>query len=321
MTPDPFWTDPAPHSPFSYFTAAQWSRLRPDLPLGLTERELARLRSLGDAVSLDEVDHIYLALSRVLLAHFRAKRRLSDHRARLLGQPRFHTPFVIGIAGSVAVGKSTTARLVEHLARTWPRDPKVELITTDGFLLTTEELTKRKLMSRKGFPESYDRGAMLQFLSAVKAGQKNVRAPVYSHLKYDIDPEAERIVDRPDVLIFEGLNVLQTPPLDRSGTPLPVVSDFFDFSIFVDADARDIREWYVSRFLALREAAFSKPGAHFSRFATLDDAAARDRAGDLWDTINAVNLVENIRPTRPRADIVLRKQADHRITDVALRRL
>lgn len=321
MADDPFWTDPSPFSPFTLFTAAQWSRLSPDLETGLTARDLSRLRSLGDAVSLEEVDHIYLALSRVLLAHFRANKRLADHRARLFGRTRLHSPFVVAIAGSVAVGKSTTARLVERLAQGWPGKPKVALVTTDGWLLTTAELTARNLMHRKGFPESYDRTAMLRFLADVKAGRPDVEAPVYSHLKYDIDPNQTLVVNRPDVLIFEGLNVLQTPPLDRSGAPLPVASDFFDLSIYVDADPDDVRRWYVERFLKLRDTAFRQPGAHFARYAQLDDTAARAEAQRLWDTINAVNLTENIHPTRGRADIVLRKGHTHAVTEVALRRL
>lgn len=321
MKDDPFWADPASFSPFNHFSTEAWSRLRPDLPLGLSAFELAKLRSAGDAVSLQEVDHIYLALSRVLLAHYRGTRRLAKHRRRLLDHPRQHTPFVIAIAGSVAVGKSTTARLIKKLAEGWPRRPRVDLVTTDGFLFSTAELTRRGLMGRKGFPESYDRTRMLRFLSDVKAGKPEVAAPVYSHLRYDIDPAAKKIVDRPDVLIFEGLNVLQTPVSDGSGEPLPVASDFFDFSIFVDADPAHIESWYISRFLGLRKTAFSQPGSHFARFASLSDEDARAEAAHLWQTINAINLNENIRPTRPRADVVLRKGPEHRITDVALRRI
>lgn len=318
---DPFWDAPPEHSLFSRFSAAEWSRLRPDLEHGLTEADLAQLRSLGDAVSLAEVDHIYLALSRVLLAHYRAAQRLASHRARLFGRPSQRTPFIVAIAGSVAVGKSTTARIVQRLAQDWPGRPRVDLVTTDGFLLSTAELTARGLMQRKGFPESYDRRAMLRFLAEVKAGRPRVEMPVYSHLKYDIVPGETQVIDRPDMLVFEGLNVLQTPQPDPSGEPRPVASDFFDFSIYVDADPDHIRAWYVERFMRLRETAFREPGAHFAHYAALGEGEARAKAEELWATINAPNLFENILPTRPRANVVLRKGADHFVTDVALRRI
>ena len=227
----------------------------------------------------------------------------------------------MAIAGSVAVGKSTTARLIQELVRRWPNAPRVDLVTTDGWLHPNAELESRGIMHRKGFPESYDRQTMLQFLSDVKSGTPRVTAPVYSHLKYDIDSEASITISQPDVLIFEGLNVLQSRASLASDTPTPLASDHFDFKIYVDAYEPHIKSWYVERFLALRETAFRDPASHFKRFANLSDTQATDRATELWENINAVNLSENIRPTRARADLILRKGQDHHINRVALRRL
>ena len=316
----PFWSavDNTPHSPFTVFSARAWSALTKGDRSDLSEQDVRQLRSIGDAISLAEVDHIYLAVSRLLEAHVASTRTLYSSRAEFLPNTRDRTPFIIGIAGSVAVGKSTTARVVQSLLQQWPGSPKVDLITTDGFLWPNAELTNRNIMHRKGFPESYDRARMLQFLSDVKSGKPNVTAPVYSHLKYDIDPDQTAVIQTPDILIFEGLNVLQPPTAD---TPTALASDFFDFSIYVDAAEADVKAWYINRFLKLRETAFSNPASHFSHYASLSDTQAVARATELWDTINAVNLRENIRPTRPRADLILRKGADHLIKKIALRRL
>lgn len=317
-----FWkTARADLSPFAVYSADEWSTLTDGRPAPLSEKDLKRLRSVGDAISLAEVDQIYLTVSRLLAAHRRATRKLYKKRAAFLPHVKERTPFVIAIAGSVAVGKSTTARLIQELIRRWPSKPRVDLVTTDGWLYPNAELERRGLMQRKGFPESYDRASMLHFLSDVKSGQPDVTAPVYSHLKYDIDPDQSVSISRPDVLIFEGLNVLQSRAADASDTPTPLASDHFDFSIYVDAYEPHIKAWYIKRFLALRETAFQNPASHFNRWANLTDAQATDRATELWDTINAVNLSENIRPTRSRADLILRKGEDHLINSIALRRL
>lgn len=317
-----FWkTARADLSPFAVYSAQEWSTLSDGRPAPISEKDLANLRSVGDATSLSEVDQIYLTVSRILSAHARATRHLYKKRASFLPQVKERTPFVIAIAGSVAVGKSTTARLIQELIRRWLNTPHVDLVTTDGWLYPNAELERRGIMHRKGFPESYDRAAMLRFLSDVKSGQKDVTAPVYSHLKYDIDPDQTVTISQPDVLIFEGLNVLQSRAADTSDTPTPLASDHFDFSIYVDAYEPHIKSWYVNRFLALRETAFRNPASHFNRWANLTDAQATDRASELWDTINAVNLSENIRPTRPRANLILRKGEDHLINRIALRRL
>jgi type I pantothenate kinase len=308
-------------SPFAVYSADEWSTLADGRTASFGEKDLKRLRSVGDAISLSEVDEIYLTVSRLLAAHARATRKLFKKRAEFLPHVKARTPFIVAIAGSVAVGKSTTARLIQELIRRWPNAPHVDLVTTDGWLYPNAELERRDIMHRKGFPESYDRQSMLQFLSAVKSGQSHVTAPVYSHLKYDIDPDHHVTVSQPDVLIFEGLNVLQSRAADASDTPTPLASDHFDFSIYVDAYEPHIKSWYVSRFLALRETAFRNPDSHFKRFADLSDKQATERANELWRTINAVNLSENIRPTRPRADLILRKGEDHLINRVALRRL
>jgi len=311
-------------SPYRSFTAAEWSHLRADTPMTLTGAEVERLQSLNDRVSLEEVERIYLPLSRLLWLYVAATQQLFSATARFLGEPEGgKVPYVIGIAGSVAVGKSTTARLLEALLARWPTTPKVDLITTDGFLLPNAVLRAEGLMERKGFPESYDTKALLRFLTDIKAGKRHVRAPVYSHLIYDI-VEGEGIeIDRPDILIVEGLNVLQTSGgrVARDGKAIPFVSDFFDFSIYLDADEDLIHDWYIARFMRLRETAFRDPASFFHRYATLSDAEALKTANRLWGRINLPNLIENIVPTRQRADLILTKGAAHDIETVALRRL
>jgi len=321
---DEFWSPREPAkaiSPFLTFSAEQWSRFRADTPMTLTEEEIVRLRSLNDPVSIEEVGRIYLALSRLLSSHVDSTISLFKQRARFLDLHGQKTPFIIGVAGSVAVGKSTVARLLKELLARWPSSPKVELITTDGFLLPNTTLRRRRLMNRKGFPESYDFGAVLRFLSAVKAGEPQVSAPIYSHLSYDIVKGEKRTIKRPDILIFEGINVLQSSDLPKAGMSVPFLSDFFDFSIYIDADERDIERWYVERFMRLRNTAFTNPKSFFHRYSALSEDAAYAIAQGLWDNINAINLHQNILPTRPRADLVLRKGPDHLIEKVALRRL
>jgi type I pantothenate kinase len=313
---------PGDYSPYRLFSAAEWSKFRADTPLTLTQDEIRRLRSLNDPVDVDEVSRIYLALSRLLSAHVEASQLLFRQRTRFLNiDNASKTPFVIGIAGSVAVGKSTTARILQELLKRWPSSPKVDLITTDGFLYPNEVLRRDNLMDRKGFPESYDIGAVLRFLSAIKAGQPDVKAPLYSHLTYDVLPGAFATIDRPDILIFEGINVLQVRALPEGGKIVPFVSDFFDFSIYIDAADDLIHHWYVERFMRLRETAFKDPQSFFHRYAAVSDDAARAIAEGLWQNINLRNLRENILPTRPRADLILRKGKDHLVEQVALRKL
>ncbi len=311
------------YSPYRIFTAAEWAGFRADTPLTLTEDEVQRLSSLYEPIDLDEVRRIYLSMSRLLSAHVEAMQLLFHQRLAFFnGSNRAKkTPFIIGMAGSVAVGKSTTARILKELLLRWPSSPKVDLVTTDGFLYPNEVLRRDNLMERKGFPESYDVGALLRFLSGIKSGRRNVRAPVYSHLTYDVVPGEFVEIDQPDILIFEGLNVLQPRELPKDGTFVPFVSDFFDFSIYIDADPDVIHKWYISRFMRLRETAFRNPQSFFHRYSQLSEDAARAIAEGLWSNINLKNLHENILPTRPRADLILRKGADHRVEEVALRRL
>ena len=310
------------YSPFFLFTSEEWARFRADTPLTLTADEVQRLRSLHDPIDLSEVRRIYLSLSRLLSAHVEASQLLFQQRNRFLSlSDQVKTPFVIGIAGSVAVGKSTTARILQELLKRWPSSPKVDLITTDGFLFPNAVLKRENLMERKGFPESYDIGALLRFLSAIKAGEPNVPAPRYSHLTYDVLPDEFTIVDRPDILIFEGINVLQSRTLPADGTIVPMVSDFFDFSIYIDAEESLIHNWYVQRFMRLRETAFRDPSSYFKRYASVDADAALEIAEGLWQNINLKNLRQNILPTRPRADLILRKGSNHLVETVSLRKL
>ncbi|MCC6203397.1 MAG: type I pantothenate kinase [Hyphomicrobiales bacterium] len=310
------------YSPYRFFSAAEWAGFRADTPLTLTEDDVQRLSSLNDPIDLDEVRRIYLSLSRLLSAHVETSQSLFALRKRFFkADNAIKTPFIIGIAGSVAVGKSTTARILKELLRRWPTSPQVDLVTTDGFLFPNQLLRERNLMERKGFPDSYDVGAILRFLSSIKSGQTSVRAPVYSHLTYDVMPGQFVTIDRPDILIFEGLNVLQPRELPKDGKFVPFISDFFDFSIYLDAEEALIHEWYITRFMRLRETAFRNPESFFHRYSQLSEDAARAIAEGLWGNINLKNLRENILPTRPRADLILRKGADHLIEEVALRKL
>jgi type I pantothenate kinase len=309
--------DGAGASPFVDFDRAAWAGLGDTVPLPLTAEELIRIRSVGDPVDLDEVREVYLPLSRLLTLHVQEGGRLYRAYRTFLGAREARTPFVVGVAGSVSVGKSTTARLLALLLARWPQHPRVELVTTDGFLWPNAELERRGLMARKGFPESYDRRALLRFVMAVKAGQPQVSAPVYSHLTYDIVPGERAVTHRPDILLLEGLNVLAPAP---AGAAL-AVSDFIDFSVYVDAAAQDIRRWYVERFLRLRETAFRDPSSYFRRYAGMDEAAATERAEQLWATINGPNLERNVAPTLARANVVLRKGPEHNVTGVRLRKV
>jgi type I pantothenate kinase len=310
------------YSPYHFFSSEEWAHFRADTPLTLTADEVTRLRSMGDPIDLDEVRRIYLSLSRLLSSHVESSQILFEQRNRFLSLSDIaKTPFIIGIAGSVAVGKSTTARILKELLRRWPSSPKVDLITTDGFLHPNAVLQQRNLMQRKGFPESYDTGALLRFLSAIKAGQPNVKAPCYSHLVYDVLPNEYKVVDRPDILIFEGINVLQSRHLPADGKIIPMVSDFFDFSIYIHAEESLIRNWYVNRFMKLRETAFRDPNSFFHRYASITEEEALATAEGLWKNINLKNLRQNILPTRPRADLILQKGKDHLIEQVALRKL
>lgn len=311
-----------PANTFETFSRQDWRALANSTPLPLTSTDIKRLSSLGDPVDLDEVDAVYRPISALLQMYVDSYRRLGLDRRYFLREPlRPATPFIIGVAGSVAVGKSSTARLLRELLRRWPHTPRVQLITTDGFLYPNQVLRERDLMGKKGFPESYDRARLLKFMAAVKSGQQQVRAPVYSHIVYDIVKGRSQVITRPDILIVEGLNVLQPARTEPGRGPAVAISDYFDFSIYVDADAADIERWYVERFLTLRSTAFQDEDSYFRDYACLDDDQARQRARQIWRSINLVNLYENIEPTRERATLVIHKGSDHRVEKLQLRKI
>jgi type I pantothenate kinase len=308
-------------SPYAVFDRDSWRALAAGSRLPLDEADLSSLASLGDRIDLDEVATVYLPLARLLGLHVTASRRLWAAQSEFLGDSTAKVPFVIAVAGSVAVGKSTTARLLQTLLAASPGSPRVDLVTTDGFLMPNAVLEARGLMGRKGFPESYDRRALLRFLADVKSGRAEVFAPVYDHQSYDIVPGERQAVDRPDILVVEGLNVLQAGRRSDGTAPEVFASDFFDFSVYVDASEADIQTWYVERFLALRRTAFADTSAFFHRFAALTDEQARDTALGIWAAVNAPNLRDNIAPTRSRARLVLQKAADHSVRRILLRKL
>jgi type I pantothenate kinase len=308
-------------SAYTNFSRAEWARLRDTTPLTLSETDLAELQGLNEQLSMDEVKEVYLPLSRLLNLHAAASRELMRVTDRFLGKTVASSPYILGVAGSVAVGKSTTARVLRALLARWPDHPRVDLVTTDGFLYPNRVLEERGLMARKGFPESYDLRRLVRFVADLKSGAAEVTAPVYSHLVYDIVPGEEQVVRRPDLLILEGLNVLQGGDRRPEDEGRPYVSDYFDFSIYVDAEEPHIKEWFLQRFRRLRETAFRDPKSYFQKYAHLSEAEATAFASRVWEEINGANLRENILPTRERAHLVLEKGPDHHVERVRLRRL
>lgn len=307
--------------PYVQFSMAEWSRLRADEPMTLDVEDIKRLRTLNDPISLEEAEGVYLPLTRLLSFYVEAVQGIHKASRQFLGHNGTKVPFIIGVAGSVAVGKSTTARILRALLRRWPSSPKVDLITTDGFLFPNKELNAQGLMQRKGFPESYDRAALVDFLAAIKSGVTKVTAPIYSHLVYDVVPGETITIEKPDILIVEGLNLLQPGDLPRNGKPIVFASDFLDFSIYIDADEAVLEDWYVERFMKLRQTAFRDPKSYFAKYAELSGDEAVETAKSIWRSINLPNLRENILPTRGRADLVLKKGADHAIHQVSLRKV
>ncbi|MCJ8323859.1 MAG: type I pantothenate kinase [Hyphomicrobiales bacterium] len=312
--------------PFLEFNSTAWAKLRADTPMTLSAQDIGHLRGINEQVNLKEVEQIYLPVSRLLNLYVGARRELYKATSKFLTNSApdaesKRVPFIIGIAGSVAVGKSTTARILHALLAAWDKDLKVELLNTDGFLHPNSWLDEHGLMEKKGFPESYNRGGLLKFLSDIKAGKANVKAPVYSHLSYDIVPDEFTNFDQPDILIVEGINVLQSGSLPKHGQAIPYVSDFFDFSIFIDAEEDMVGKWYIDRFLGFRKTAFAAKDSYFHKYSLLDDAQAVATATQIWQNINRKNLRENILPTRPRADLILTKGSDHLIEKILLRKI
>ncbi len=303
-------------SPFVEISRADWAALGRSTEMPLTEQEISQIRGLGDFLDVKEVADVYLPLSQLLNLYVTQAQQLHSQASEFLGERAKRTPFIIGVAGSVAVGKSTVARLLKEMLSRWPSTPRVELVTTDGFLHNNAELERRNLMHRKGFPESYDRLALLKFVADIKSGVERVSAPVYSHLSYDIVPGAEVVIESPDVVIVEGLNVLQPPVMGQE----VALSDYFDFKIYVDAEVENVTKWFIGRFEQLREGAFTNPKSYFHRYAEMPFADALARANEIWRTINLPNLLENIQPTRSRATLVLRKGSNHAVESVLLRK-
>jgi type I pantothenate kinase len=310
-----------PFSPYRTFTRDQWARLRADTPMTLQPSELEQLSGIIEEISVEEVEQVFLPLSRLLNLYVAAAQKLYSVSSQFLGRNDTKVPFIIGVSGSVAVGKSTSARVLKALLARWPDHPRVDLTTTDGFLLPNSELERLGLMERKGFPESFDTPRLLKFLGDVKSGVARVAAPVYSHFKYDVLPSREVYVEQPDILIIEGLNILQPGDMPKDGGKVPFVSDFIDFSIYIDADPTIIEKWYLTRFMRLRSTAFRDPDAYFHKYAKMLEDEVRGTAMGIWRDINLKNLEENILPTRRRADLILRKGESHRVETVYLRKL
>ncbi len=308
-------------SPYLIMHRDEWAEQRRDTPMTLSPEDVERLGGLSERLSTTEVEEIYLPLSRLLSLYVSASQELHMVTNRFLGQKQQKMPFIIGIAGSVACGKSTTARVLKALLARWPDHPMVGLISTDGFLLPNKVLKDRDIMDRKGFPESFDTKKLLSFLADVKAGKPSVTAPVYSHFAYDILEDQQVVIDRPDILIVEGLNVLQPARLPKNGSGIPFVSDFFDISIYIDAETDHIQDWYVQRFWRLRATAFRDPVSYFHKYSLLDEDEVVNTATGIWQNINHINLEENILPTRQRADLILKKAKDHSVEEVMLRKL
>jgi type I pantothenate kinase len=308
-------------APYHRFTRAEWSRFRNGEPMTLSDEDVRRLRSLTDPISLYEAEDVYLPIARLISFYVEATQAVHRVSTRFLGADDRKVPYIIGVAGSVASGKSTTSRILRALLQRWKTSPKVDLVTTDGFLYPNAELERRGLMDRKGFPESYDRARFVAFLADIKSGKADVEAPVYSHLVYDVVPGEKLVIDRPDILIVEGLNILQPGELPKDGKPILFASDFLDFSIYIDASEADLRDWFMARFRALRETAFTDEKSFFHRFAEMSQEEAEKFGLWAWEAINLPNLLENVQPTRGRATLILRKGRSHAIEVVELRKI